>query len=89
VLVLGPGTFGGAGDFRLVARDIVMPLFAFGTEFTDGRVVDAARRFARTSKVPRASFAQATRFTHLDPLTASPGKNHFLRTVVPFLKRVR
>jgi hypothetical protein len=71
------------------ARDVNVPLFAFGSEFTDGRVVAAARLFARTSKVPRASFAQATRFTHLDPLTASPGKNHFLRTVVPFLKRVR
>jgi pimeloyl-ACP methyl ester carboxylesterase len=71
------------------AREVNVPLFAFGTEFTDGRVIAAARRFARTSKVPRASFAQATRFTHLDALTASPGKNHFLRTVVPFLKRVR
>ena len=71
------------------ARDVNVPLFAFGSEFTDGRVVAAARLFARTSKVPRASFAQATRFTHLDPLTASPGGNHFLRTVVPFLKRVR
>jgi len=71
------------------ARDVNVPLFAFGTEFTDGRVVAAARLFARTSKVPRASFAQATRFTHLDPLAASPSKNHFLQTVVPFLKRIR
>ena len=49
----------------------------------------AARRFARSSKVPQASFAQATRFTHLDPLTATPSRNHFLQTVVPFLKRIR
>jgi pimeloyl-ACP methyl ester carboxylesterase len=70
-------------------RDVKVPLYAFGTDFSDGRVVAAARRFARMSKVPRASFAQASRFTHLDPLTASPGKNHFLRTVVPFLKRIR
>ena len=71
------------------ARDVDVPLFAFGTEFTDGRVVTAARRFARSSKVPRATFAQATRFTHLDPLTATPSRNHFLQTLVPFLKRIR
>jgi hypothetical protein len=66
-----------------------VPLFAFGTDFSEGRVVTAARRFARTSRVPRASFAQATRFTHLDPLTATPAENDFLQTVVPFLKRIR
>jgi dienelactone hydrolase len=71
------------------ARRVNVPLFAFGTEFTRGRVVDAARRFARASRTPRATFAQAVRFTHLDPLTASPANNHFLRTVVPFLRRVR
>ena len=71
------------------ARDVNVPLFAFGTDLTDGRVVDAARRFARTSKIPRATFAQANRFTHLDPLTATPRQNSFLTTVVPFLKRVR
>ena len=71
------------------ARAVNVPLFAFGTDFTDGRVVTAARRFARASKVPRATFAQATRFTHLDPLTSSPRQNHFLATVVPFLKRIR
>jgi hypothetical protein len=71
------------------ARDVNVPLFAFGTDFTQGRVIDAARRFARTSKVPSATFAQATSFTHLDPLTSSPAKNHFLTTVVPFLKRIR
>jgi hypothetical protein len=71
------------------ARTVNVPLYAFGTDFTDGRVVTAARRFARTSRIPRASFAQAERFTHLDPLAASPSKNHFLQTVVPFLKRIR
>ena len=71
------------------ARDVNVPLFAFGTDFSGGRVIDSARRFARTSKVPSASFAQSRRFTHLDPLTAEPRQNHFLKTVVPFLKRVR
>jgi hypothetical protein len=71
------------------ARRVNVPLYAFGTDFSDGRVVTAARRFARRSRVPRATFAQARRFTHLDPLTASPRRNHFLRTVVPFLRRTR
>ena len=71
------------------ARDVNVPLLAFGTDFTNGRVVDAARRFARQSKILRASFAQANGFTHLDPLTSSVGKNHFLHSVVPFLKRIR
>jgi hypothetical protein len=70
-------------------REVNVPLFAFGTDFTNGRVVDAARRFARRSHVPRATFAQARRFTHLDPLAAAPSRNYFLRTVVPFLKRIR
>jgi hypothetical protein len=71
------------------ARRVDRPLYAFGTDLTRGRAVDAARRFARSSRVPRATFAQARRFTHLDPLTATPRRNHFLQTVVPFLKRVR
>ena len=73
---------------RHTAR-VNVPLFAFGTDFTDGRVVTAARRFARASQVRRATFAQAQTFTHLDPLVATPAQNHFLATVVPFLKRVR
>lgn len=71
------------------ARRVNVPLYAFGTDFSDGRVVAAARSFARRSRVPRATFAQARRFTHLDPLTARPGRNHFLRTVAPFLRRIR
>ena len=44
------------------------------------------------SKVPRSRSilvdASATE-SHLDPLTAAPGRNRFLRTVVPFLRRLR
>ena len=71
------------------ANRVNVPLFAFGTDLTGGRVITAARRFARRSRVPRATLAQARRFTHLDPLTASPRRNYFLRTVVPFLRRTR
>jgi hypothetical protein len=71
------------------ARRVNVPLFAFGTDFTDGGVTTAARRFARSARIPRATFAQAQLFTHLDPLTASPARNFFLATAVPFLQRVR
>ena len=30
-----------------------------------------------------------TAYDHIDPLSALPGKNAFLKTVVPFLRRVR
>jgi pimeloyl-ACP methyl ester carboxylesterase len=71
------------------SRKVDVPLFAFGTDFSNGRVVKAARRFVVMSRIPRASFAQADHFTHLDPLTASPGENHLLTTVVPFLESIR
>jgi pimeloyl-ACP methyl ester carboxylesterase len=70
-------------------RAVNVPLFAFGTDATGGRVVQAARRFVRATRIPRAQFAEANHFTHLDPLTAAPSQNHFLTTVVPFLKRIR
>jgi pimeloyl-ACP methyl ester carboxylesterase len=70
-------------------RGVNVPLFAFGTDATNGRAIAAARRFARVTRIPRAQFAQAQRFTHLDPLTAAPLQNHFLATVVPFLQRIR
>jgi len=32
---------------------------------------------------------RAASTSHLDPLTAAPERNDFLRTVVPFLRRIR
>ena len=36
--------------------------------------------------MPRATFINEPKNSHLDPLTAAPGKSRFLKTVVPFLK---
>ena len=68
------------------ARQIDLPLFAFSTALTRGRVARGARRLARLSRVPRTKVVDDRATSHLDPLSAAPRRNHFLRTVVPFLK---
>ena len=71
-------------------RGIDVPLYAFQTDLTGGRVLRGARRLRRGSRIPRATYIDASRSTsHLDPLTAAPAPSSFLKTVVPFLKRVR
>jgi hypothetical protein len=63
-----------------------LPLYAFETNLTHGRVLRGARRFVRSSRVPRSRFVADHGQSHLDPLFAAPRKNRFLKTVVPFLK---
>jgi pimeloyl-ACP methyl ester carboxylesterase len=66
-----------------------LPLYAFETNLTHGRVLRGARRFVRSSRVPRSRLVADHGQSHLDPLLAAPSKNRFLKTVVPFLKRLR
>ena len=71
-----------------------IPYYAFQTSLTGRRngVVNGAKAFARKSKVPKGGLVivdgKATT-SHLDPLFAAPATNQFLKTVVPFLKRIR
>lgn len=71
-----------------------VPYYAFQTSLTGAKngVVNGAKAFARKSKVPKGSLVvvdgKATT-SHLDPLFAAPATNQFLKTVVPFLKRIR
>jgi hypothetical protein len=37
--------------------------------------------------IPRQLIVDDRRTSHLDPLSAAPRTNNFLKTVVPFLKR--
>lgn len=71
-------------------RGVRVPLYAFQTSLTKGRVLRGARAFITGSKVPRSRSTlvdgSATQ-SHLDPLTAAPERNRFLQTVVPFLRR--
>ena len=73
-------------------REVDLPLYAIPTDLTDGRVLRGARRFIAGSRVPRSRSVlvdAAADESHLDPLTAAPGRNRFLKTVVPFLRAVR
>ena len=70
-------------------RDVDVPLYAFQTDLADGRVLRGARRFVARSQVPRSRLVGDPRASHLDPLTASPARNRFLRTVVPFLESLK
>jgi pimeloyl-ACP methyl ester carboxylesterase len=62
------------------------PLYAYQTDLTKGRILRGAKAFARRSKVKRATYVDDPGASHLDPLTAAPARNRFLKTVVPFLK---
>ena len=67
-----------------------LPLYAIQTDLTHGAVLRGARKFI---KLARTTAAESTlvnadpEMSHLDPLTAAPDRNKFLKTVVPFLDR--
>jgi hypothetical protein len=69
---------------------IDVPLYALQTSLTAGRVLRGARELQRRSAIPRATLVDASaRQSHLDPLTAAPQRNDLVRTLVPWLARVR
>ena len=70
-------------------REIDVPLYAFSTGLTRGKVALGARRLAHMSRIPRSVVIDDRKTSHLDPLSAAPGRNHFLRSVVPFLVSIR
>ena len=70
-------------------RDIDLPLYAYGTDLSNGRVARGARRLARLSRIARPVVVDDERASHIDPVAAAPGRNRFLKTVVPFLRRLR
>jgi hypothetical protein len=73
----------------LHAKTIDVPLYAYGTDLTGGRVERGARSLVRLSDIPRSRVVADPRASHLDPVSAAPGRNRFLETVVPFLERIR
>ena len=67
------------------------PVYALQTDLTNGRVLRGAREFVRRSDSPasRAVLVDAAETdSHLDPLTAAPQRSRFVKTVVPFLRRL-
>jgi hypothetical protein len=69
-------------------RRIPVPLYAYSTDLTEGRVARGARRLVGMSRIRAASVVDDRSAAHLDPLSAAPRRNRFLRTVVPFLRRL-
>jgi pimeloyl-ACP methyl ester carboxylesterase len=70
------------------AKQVNVPLYAVQTSLTNGAVLEGARSFVKLSKTPSAMFANAAPgMSHLDPLTAAPATNMYLRSVVAWLKR--
>jgi pimeloyl-ACP methyl ester carboxylesterase len=73
------------------ARRAALPVYALQTSLTDGAVLKGARSFVKLSHSPArdAEYVDASSdMSHLDPLTAAPEKNTYLKTVVPWLTRV-
>jgi pimeloyl-ACP methyl ester carboxylesterase len=69
-------------------RKVNLPLYAIGTDLAGAHVLDGARNLVRRSKITRRQSMLVNRnplFSHLDPLTAAPKSNAFLKTVIPFL----
>jgi pimeloyl-ACP methyl ester carboxylesterase len=72
----------------LHARQVNLPLYAIATDLAGAHVLDGARNFIRLSRTTRRESMLVNRnplMSHLDPLTAAPQRNAFLKTVVPFL----
>jgi pimeloyl-ACP methyl ester carboxylesterase len=69
------------------AKSVDVPLYAFQTSLGKDRVIPGAKAFVKYSDVPRWSFTDGSKgYSHLDPLTADPKRNDFIKTVVPFIK---
>jgi hypothetical protein len=73
------------------ARQADVPVYAVQTSLTRGAVLRGARSFVKRSHSPArlARYVDASKTeSHLDPLTAAPKTNDYLKTVVPWLKTV-
>jgi pimeloyl-ACP methyl ester carboxylesterase len=71
-------------------RKVNLPLYAIATDLGGAHVLRGARNFikrARTTKRESMVVNRDPLMSHLDPLTAAPKTNAFLKTVVPFLDR--
>ena len=72
-------------------RDVRIPIYAFETSLGKGRVLKGAKELARRSNVPRRDLTlvgRSSTYAHIDPLSADPKKNAFLKTLTPFLRRI-
>jgi hypothetical protein len=71
----------------LHGNEIDLPLYAFSTALTRGNVARGARRLVRRSRIGQFTIVDDRGTSHLDPLSAAPSRNDFLKSVAPFLRR--
>lgn len=71
-------------------EQINVPIYAFQTDLTDGRVLNGAKALIERSRTTRRESKLINgdpRQSHLDPLTAAPDTNGFARSLARFIKR--
>ena len=71
-------------------RKVNLPLYAIATDLAGAHVLDGARNLVARSRITKGQSTLVNRnplMSHLDPLTAAPKTNAFLKTIVPFLDR--
>jgi pimeloyl-ACP methyl ester carboxylesterase len=72
------------------AKQVDLPLYAVQTSLTKGGVLKGAKSFIKLSRSPAKDdkLVDASKSeSHLDPLTAAPATNDYLKTVIPWLKQ--
>lgn len=70
---------------------IDVPIYAIQTDLTEGDVLKGAKRLVKRADTTKAQSELVNadpQQSHLDPLTAAPGKNRFLKTVIPFIEAI-
>jgi len=75
----------------LHTSQVDLPLYAFQTSLggANNAVANSAQAYKAESKIPSVTVVSRTdTYSHLDPLLASSGQNDFLKTVVPWLKKI-
>jgi hypothetical protein len=69
--------------------DLDVPIYAIETSLGAGRVLKGARALARRSGVRYRLVDRDRTYDHIDPLSAVPAKNAFVKTVIPFLRGLK
>jgi opacity protein-like surface antigen len=67
---------------------INVPFYAIETRISDGNVLKAAHRLIDRSRIHDYRLVRAEHMKHYDPLISVPKHNRFLKTVVPFLRKI-
>jgi hypothetical protein len=66
------------------------PIYAIATSLGGDRVIKAAKAIAAQAHIRKVVTVDASRTdAHIDPIDDLPGRNRFLKTVVPFLRTLR